>query len=280
MAQTLYPPEHVLSIGEVLDLSFRIFRVSLLKCLPLAVAALLLAQLPNIYSVLHGGTLTGVLMGAHDSVWWALYVVGWLLSTALWGAVLVRQHAVVSGQGGTAMDAIGVGLRRLAGMIAIFVIIVLAIGVCMVPAGLLMGNRLAMGLAILVLLLPASYVMVRLSCASTAYLINRWGIFESVQRSWTLTEGAFWRLAAIYTVALFVLFVFYFVAAAVAGAVAVPLGFGDVAIVTAVTTSIVVILGAFATPFFTAVALAVFGDLSARREGADLAARISGPATP
>jgi hypothetical protein len=277
MAETLYPPSHPLSIGEVLDLSFRIFRVSLLKCLPLAVAALLLAQLPNIYALLHGGSLAGVLTGQHDVVWWVLYVLGWLLSTAFWGAVLVRQHAVVSGQTGTAFDAIGVGLRRLGGMILISLLILLAVGLCLAPAVLVSRNVLALALACLLLLVPASYVMLRLSCANTAYLLNPWGVFESVGRSWTLTDGSFWRLAVIYTVALFVLIVFYFVAAMVAGAVAAPLGFGDLAIVTAITTSVVVILGALATPFLTAIALAVFGDLSVRREGADLAQRISGP---
>ena len=73
---------------------------------------------------------------------------------------------------------------------------------------------------------------------------------------------------------------FYILAGILAAAIAVPIGFGDVALVTAISTSVVVILLAFATPFFTAVALAVFGDLLVRKEGTDLAARISGPATP
>lgn len=279
MPDTLYPPEHPLSIGEVLDLSFRIFSTTILKCLPLAVGGLLLGQLPNIYSILHGGALAGVMAPHHDPVYWVLYLVGALLSTAFGGAVLVRQHAVASGEAASAADAIGVGLRRLAGMLAIGILIGLAVLVCFVPAALLAGNKIALVIVIVVLLMPASYVLLRLSCANTGYLLNPWGIFGSLRRSWELTQGHFWRLAGIYTVALFVAIVFYVVAGVVAGAVATPLGLGDVALVTAIYASLIVILGAVATPFISAIALAVFADLSIRREGADLAARISGPAT-
>jgi hypothetical protein len=280
MPDTLYPPEHPLSIGEVLDLSFRIFRASLLKCLPLAVAALLLRQLPNIYALMTGRSLAGLLQPHYDLPWWLLTLIGALSAMALWGAILVRQYTIARGETGTAGDAIGVGLRRLPGMIGIGVIIALAIGLCFVPVVVLAFNKMAMAVGFVVLLVPASYVGLRLSCANTGYLINPWGATQAVQRSWTLTGGEFWRLGAIYTIAFIALFVFYILAGIVAAAIAVPIGFGDVALVTAISASVVVILLALATPFFTAVALAVFGDLSVRREGTDLAARISGPATP
>jgi hypothetical protein len=279
MADELYPPARPQAIGEVLDLSFRIFRVSLLKCLPLAVAALLLQQLPNIYSLARGRSLTGVLHATHDAPWWLLYVIGWLSSTALGSAILVRQYAIARHQAGTARDAIGVVLRRLPGLVVIGLVIFIAIAACFVPVGLAAGNRLAMALVFLLMALPASYVALRLSLATTGYLLNPWGAIEALQRSWNLTSGSFWRLAAIWTIAVVVLGVFDMIAGIVAAAIAIPIGYGDVALVTAITTSVVVILMALALPFFTSIALAVFGDLSVRREGTDLAARISGPAT-
>ena len=93
--------------------------------------------------------------------------------------------------------------------------------------------------------------------------------------SWRLVSGSFWRLAAIYTVGLVLLLVLYTLAGVVSMAVAVPLAHGDLAVMTAITTVMVVILSALGTPFYTALALAVYGDLSVRREGADLAQRIS-----
>jgi GAF domain-containing protein len=281
MANTLYPPSQPLSIGEVLDLSFRIFRVSLLKCLPLAVAGLLGGQLPTIYSIASGQPLAGLLAPRHNGTWWTLYVIGVLLSLTLWAAVLIRQHAIVRDQSMSAIEALRLGLRRMPGLLVITIMLFLCIGLWFVPVGALgVGHAGAAVLAALLLLIPASWVALRLSCASTAYLVTVRGPFDCLGYSWRLTDGSFWRLAAIYTVVLFILIAFYFLAGMIAAAIAVPLGLGDVALVTAVTASLVIIFGAAVTPFFTAVALAVFGDLTVRREGSDLAAKLSNPATP
>lgn len=283
MSDTLYPPSQPLSIGEVLDLAFRIFRVSLLKCLPLAVVSLLLQQMANIYAVIHGGSPAGMLAAHHDATWWTLYLVGALVGWGLWNAILVLQHAIARGHPITAGEAAGVGFRRLPGMIGIGICVGLALGVWFIPVGALIAisaNPAWRLLAILVLLLPACWVGVRLLCANTAYLLTPRRVFESLGYSWSLTDGSFWRLAAIYTVATFVLLVFYMLVAFVAGAIAVPLGFGEIALITAISASLVVILGAFATPFLMAISLAVFGDLTVRKEGTDLAAKLSSPATP
>jgi hypothetical protein len=70
-----------------------------------------------------------------------------------------------------------------------------------------------------------------------------------------------------------------FVSAGVVAAVLVPLSAGgDVAVTTAVSAVMVVALGAIYVPFFTAMALALYGDLEARKEGADLQRRMVGAA--
>jgi maltodextrin utilization protein YvdJ len=97
-------------------------------------------------------------------------------------------------------------------------------------------------------------------------------------RSWRLTVGSFWRLSIIYTVALIVLVALYAVSGAVAAVLAAVFAHGDVAMVTAFTQVIGIILGAVATPFYAALALAVLADLKVRKEGADLAQRISATA--
>jgi hypothetical protein len=71
--------------------------------------------------------------------------------------------------------------------------------------------------------------------------------------------------------------VFYVLAGIIATAVAVPFALGDIALVTAIMAAVAVILGSVGTPFYAALALAVFGDLSVRAEGTDLAARIAAP---
>jgi hypothetical protein len=73
------------------------------------------------------------------------------------------------------------------------------------------------------------------------------------------------------------LIVFYVLAGVIATVIAVPFALGDIALITAITAAVVVILGSVGTPFYTALSLAVFGDLSLRKEGTDLAARLSPP---
>jgi antibiotic biosynthesis monooxygenase (ABM) superfamily enzyme len=100
----------------------------------------------------------------------------------------------------------------------------------------------------------------------------------SLRRSWSLTRGSFWRLSAVYTVALIILIVFYVVLGSATAFVVAVAAHGELAVMTAAYAVVAVALGAFVFPFYSAVQLAVLGDLTARREGIDLAQRISATA--
>jgi hypothetical protein len=162
-----------------------------------------------------------------------------------------------------------------------WIVVGIAVGIWFVPVGAMASaskGAATVGLAFL-LAIPATYIGVRLSCGWVALLLTGKGPLASLSYSWELTSGNFWRLTAIYTVAIILLFVLYVLSGIAAAAVALPFARGDVAVVTAVSTVVVVILGAVGTPFYTALALAVFGDLTVRKEGTDIAQRISAPAT-
>src|SRR5947208_2524324 len=174
MANILYPPPRPQSVGEILDSAFRIFRATLLQCLPYATVAVIASQLPNIYYL-------------------------------------------ASGRGA-------------------------------------------------------------LACGWTVLLVTGKGAVASMVQSWRLTSGSWWRLTLIYSVALVLLIVLYVLSGLIAGLLAMLLAHGDIAVITAATTVLVVVLSAIGTPFYWALALAVLGDLSARREGADLAQRLAAPA--
>jgi len=122
------------------------------------------------------------------------------------------------------------------------------------------------------------YALVAISCAMTVLLVEDAGPAASLARSWRLTTGSFWRLSVIYTVALIILIALELVIGSVAGFLAGALAHGDLAVVTAFAEVIGIILGALVTPFYGALALAVLADLRVRKEGADLAQRISATA--
>jgi hypothetical protein len=260
MTNNLYPPSRPQTVGEVLDTAFRIFRATLPKCLPYATLAMLAGQLPDIYELLQGHPLRRPLLEPHARAWWLLEVVGYVVSLTLWAVIVRRQYAIASGQPPAAEGELRAALRRVPGLFALSLLFALAI-----VTGLLL------------LVVPGLYVGTRLSCAVTAYLLTSRGVFASLGHSWRLTAGNFWRLTLIFSVGIALMLVFYVLAGSIAAAIAVPSALGDVAIVTAVMAAVVVILGSIGTPFYAALALAVFGDLSVRAEGTDLAARISAP---
>src|SRR5947207_11721681 len=83
MANTLYPPPRPQSVGEILDSAFRIFRATLVQCLPYAIAAVIAGQLPNIYYLVSGRNMLQGLAGFRDPVWVTLYFRGRELAARL-----------------------------------------------------------------------------------------------------------------------------------------------------------------------------------------------------
>lgn len=263
-------------MGEILDSAFRIFRATVVRCLPFGALALIAGQLPNMYYLGTGG-VQAMGAAAYKPLWWVLYVLGYAISLVMWSVILLRQYAVATGQpDATARAAFATVIARTPALLLLWFLIVAAVAVCLLPARAF-HPPLEYGV-LLLLLIPATYVTIAVSCAWAALLLTGRGALASFLYSWRLTAGNFWRLSLIYTVAVVLILVLYVLAGMIAGFVSLPLAHGDVAVITAATTVVVVILGAIGTPFYSALALAVYGDLAVRKEGTDLAQRISAPA--
>ena len=281
MSTVPYPPQRQLSVGEVLDLSFRIYRTTFVKCLLFATCGVIAGQLAGIYALIRGRNLVqgtagmaGMLALMQDRTLVALYVVGLVLTLLFYAAVLLRQRAIITDE--AVGGELGAALRRTPALLALAILIGGGCLALFVP--LFVTSGALRGLLALVALVALSYGLVALSCAMTVLLVEDASPIASLTRSWRLTTGSFWRLSVIYTVALIILIALELVIAAVAGFLAGVLAHGDVAMVTAFAEVIGIILGALVTPFYGALALAVLADLRVRREGADLAQRISATA--
>jgi len=103
MSTVPYPPQRQLSVGEVLDLTFRIYRVTFAKCLAFATCGVIAGQLAAIYALLKGHTpprgstaMSGMLELMQDRTVVALYIVGIVLTVAFYAAVLLRQRAIIT----------------------------------------------------------------------------------------------------------------------------------------------------------------------------------------
>ena len=282
MADTLYPPVRPQSVGEVLDTVFRIFGATLPACLLYAALGVIAGQLPAVYDLLRGRTLVQAvfLQKVRDPIWWALYMVALVGTIMLTNAVLLRQRTLASGEPKSSSDELVKALRHVPGVVVIWISMALAIGLLMIPVGIvggLFGQKMVVLLAGLVALIPASWLFVRWSCAVPVYLLTERGPLESMGHSLRLTGGNFWRLSVIYTVGLVLLLVLYVLSGVLGMLVAVVVGHGDVALITAAGAAVVILIGAVATPFYCAMGLAVLGDLTLRSEGGDLARRLSVP---
>jgi uncharacterized membrane protein YcaP (DUF421 family) len=75
-----------------------------------------------------------------------------------------------------------------------------------------------------------------------------------------------------------ILLAIYFVLLFGIGMLAVVLGRGDIAVMTASQAVLGVALGALVVPFYTALSIAILGDLKVRREGTDIEQRIAAAA--
>ena len=303
MGNILYPPARPQSVGEVLDTAFRIYSATLLKCLPYSFASVIFGQLLSIYDLVHrhattvAAIQTAQMQRLRDPLWLTLLLVLIVVSTMFANAVFLRQYALATGRAASMRAELGRGLQRTPGVMLMILLAVLAFVGTLIPVmivvgsigGVLGGYRVApvptsqiwLMLAIfLAMLVAGSWVVIRWICSVPIYLLTERRAIDSMRHSWQLTVGNFWRQSIIYSVGVALIVVFYVLATVVGGVVALLAGRGDLVVFLAVSAAAIALLAAVFTPFYHALILAVYGDLAARREGADLAQRIAAPVVP
>jgi hypothetical protein len=272
MSSAFYPPARPLSVGEVLDLAFQIFKATLVKGLPYGICAVVAQQLPNIYALSTGATLRQTL-GAGQPVGIGLFVLGVLLALTAWSALLLRQRAIVERRPTSIRTELGDAMRRLPSfVVATLLFLVLVTGpfamLVLVPQQYRSGARVPLEVLSL-------YLAILLSSTWPAVLFARLGPFAALRQSVHLVSGNWWRMAVFYVVGGAVVIVVAVLLGALIAAIVSSLGAG-IPVMTSVFTEVANVLGAVTAPFAGAMLLATYGDLRVRREGTDLQQRIAG----
>src|SRR5579872_4068713 len=242
MRSVLYPPQRPLAIGEVLDAAFVIFKVTLLKCLPFGLLAMVTSQLKSIYDL-----ATGRALGSQDSGSWLFFGLGVLASIVLWSAVILRQKAVLELRDTTAAAQIMKAARALPAMVL----------------SLLVGLLLC-GVGLILLFIPGLYVMLAFPFVWQIILFEGRGPLEAFTDTRRLIRGNAWRVLTIFCVGLSMLLVFDIIVYMLVAVVLQFAGTGDVTLVTSAAPVVVIALGAITSPFLCALGLAAYGDLQAR----------------
>ena len=272
MPSVLYPPSRPQAIGEVLDSAFRIFKATLLKCLPYSVLATVAGQLQNIYVMVTGRTLRP--FGNSDPGWWTIYVLGAVIGAALINAIIIRQAALASGSQSAGPAALLQGLRKVPHVALMGVLVAIIVGIWFVPVATIPTAYRSWGAGLLSV--PAVYLLVLFLCSWPALLVGHKGPIESLRYSAHLIWGNWWRTVMVYLVVLTMIIVLSVTAGLIVGVLTQLVAARDLAVTTAVSAVMVVASGAVYMPFVTSMSLALYGDLQARKEGTDLERRIAG----
>jgi hypothetical protein len=259
-------PAQPQSIGGVLDTTFQLYKASLVKLIPLSLLMEIAGSLQYIYVFTRGGANPAdplaMLNMMQGGGYWLSLLAGMIASTWIMSAAYLRIAAIGTGGdlgNGTALQAT---LTRLPALVAMVILFTLA---------LMIGT--------LLLIIPGLILMVSLIlCFATALFDNK-GPVSALTESHRLVWGNWWRTFVVLSVGVIVIVVIYVVAGMIVGVIA-PLlvvggaGADDVALFALVSVVLLIaIMSLLLTPFYIALAIAIYWDLKLRKDGGDLAAR-------
>jgi hypothetical protein len=190
-----------------------------------------------------------------------------LVMLVVYSALLAQMHRIA--QGHTAyspVDALGVALRRLPGSILAAIIFALGVGgtllLSVAPAYWLWTKPQFWVAALLVFVLlvtAGTYLWGKLQFWIVAVFADGVGAIESLGRSWSVTQGHWWRSNTILGAALTIVLVLELLADLLVGVLAMGGSLFPAAILRAITQ-------VFLLPMFPAALLAIYYDLRLRRE--------------
>lgn len=261
--------------GEVLDAAWRLFRAGLLRTLPYSGLAVLVLELPTLYSALFGdGTFIAVahfrggvlpdsmsqLVGLSDST--LVFVGALLMSVLMFGVITLRLHAVSRGERPRFRREIITALKRwpaaLIATLAAFGFPLLLYGV-----GSAINPFLALEIVI-VLSVPMLWPMALFIVALPAFWCDGLGPFAAIARAVRVSRRRTWRIIGAILATACVVAVFYVLSAIVTGVMGSLFAGADLFLMAMVRSLLGLVIGAFGVPFVLAVLVVAYEDLKLR----------------
>jgi hypothetical protein len=260
-------PDQPQSIGGVLDTTFQLYKASIGKVWMLCVMGAVGSVISTIYVLVNMPALPdsadpGARLELFSMPGYVVSVLGTML-LSMWsvGAVYLRMHAVGTDVPMGLREALVASIKRVPLMIVMAIVFLIVVT-----------------LGLLLLVIPGIILLVSLILSFNLLLIEGKGPIASLTGSHRLIWGNWWRTVVVLSVGMLVILVLYF-AVAMIGGFALPLfGIGtDDPLLFAMVVNIVVSFAAALTitPFYAAILVALYWDLKLRKEGGDLAARVS-----
>jgi hypothetical protein len=125
-------------------------------------------------------------------------------------------------------------------------------------------------LGFIALIIPGIFLLVKLSMAFPALVCEKAGPIKSISRSWELTKGNWWRVFGTLIVVFILLFVISLALGGVLGAVLLSSDSISEVAFAVLTTLIGLLIAAITYPLIASVVTVMYYDLRVRNEGFDL----------
>jgi hypothetical protein len=285
------------SIGGIVDDGIKLYGSAFAKSWPLALLAQVLLAGP---ALILRYQMSGLQMSATNpqamqamlaifkspSVWLS-YIVMMIVVVGSYNALIVLLDGVATANAGSFGRSLAAGIRLLPRTILLFVVLGLALAVVGLVVGIVGGilvallsralgsfGPIAIGISWVVFSGFMIYVWGRLFLSNIALVVEDAGVFKSLSISWALIKNHWWRTATIYTLALIIVMVFYFVIAFVDAALVGVIVQGPFGTATILAQLVSMAGGTVLMSLVPAVLLAMYHDLKLRKEGTDLAGRV------
>jgi len=250
-----------LMTAEVLDAAYRLFRAGIFRCLPYSGLAVLVLELPTLYSTFLVSP-EGESGFDNPQVKWIAYSTIFLLSVALLGVITLRLTAVEQGLRPRFRREIAVALKRLpvAALATLFAFAYPLSMLFLAPVLMFSLPIEAVIFAAVPLLWPVALFVIALP----AFWCDGLGPFASIAQAIRLSIRRSWRLVgAILTTGL-MLMAFTLLPVTVAAMMSPLFGRVDLFLVATIASMFYLVLGAFGVPFVLAVLIVAYQDLKLR----------------
>jgi hypothetical protein len=258
-APSYTPQLRPLSVGEILDAGFRLFRHrfgTLVACIfvpivPLYILGTIIVGStdPTAFDVNAPVDNSGAAVAGRS-------IDQLLSSVAAALAVAACFKAISAAYLGERAGA-GESLRYAAGRFLPLIVAYIVIVILLIPA-------------FIALIIPGIWLAVKLSMAFPAIVCERAGPFKAIGRSWNLTKDNWWRVFGTLLVVFLLLFVITLALGGVLGAVLLSSDSMSEVAFAVLTTLIGLLIAAITYPLWAAVVTVIYYDLRVRNEGFDL----------
>ena len=245
---------------------------------PLLVIRLQLASVPGVggnpMAVATNPAAAAAYMAIYKSpAIWLSYLAVLVATFGLYNALIVQIDGFATAKPRSVGESITAGIRLLPCAVLLYLVMIVGLTLSMVCVGVVAGMlgavhaaALLRGVLVVAFAVALIYVLGRLFLAYVALIVERAAVFKSFGISWDLIKNHWWRTATVYTVAIVIVFVFYLLIAALNALV--------FAMLHSTSGAATLVSQLFSIAVGT-VLVAIYYDLKLRRDGADLADRVS-----